>query len=138
MARRPRSDRKQLDQATPAGRWGAHLRELMDAKGLGAQELRILLVDEGHDVGVSAVRHWLRGETYPTHTLMESLGRILGLADYRHLLPPPHHGEQLAEHLRRDEGGETEGGMGPGGTNRGTGRGRGDRSRGDRDRKQSQ
>ena len=81
--------RKDLSPATCKGRFGAHIRGLVDRAGLTVGELHRHLAQRGFRITESGIRKWLRGEAFPTVEVLELLAGILGLTDYRHILPPP-------------------------------------------------
>jgi hypothetical protein len=60
----------------------------VDEHGWGPSEFVERLNAAGVDVSLSAVKKWLNGSHFPRPQDMEIIGSVLGLKDYRHLLPP--------------------------------------------------
>src|SRR5262245_542679 len=84
-ARKPISPRSRRFE----DRFALQLRDLVDKRGWGPSELRQRLDQAGLDVSLPAVKKWLNGSHLPRPQDMEIIGGLLGLRDYRHLLPPP-------------------------------------------------
>lgn len=97
----PRSDRKEFDSSTPEGRFGLHFRALVDATGLTVPQLKAAIEEAGRPVSLGGIRHWLRGDSYPDHAMMEVLGPILGLLDYRLIMPPAAESTKVPASRRR-------------------------------------
>lgn len=83
--------RKKIDPRTKKlqQRFGLHLRELMDKKGLSAGDLHRFLEAEEIEISVSAVTKWMRGEGFPNVLTLAVIAQALGVSDYRKVLPPP-------------------------------------------------
>lgn len=80
---------KPLDKRKRNDRFGIHLRELLAAKGWRIGEFHAALKSAGFKGDKPAVAKWLRGDAHPHVTDLEVLGKVLGLTDYRDVLPPP-------------------------------------------------
>lgn len=80
---KPRKELTAKEKRTPRGKFATHLRDLMDAAGLTSGEVAAKL-----DIREATVRYWLRGETFPDIETLVTLGKILHVEDYRHVLPP--------------------------------------------------
>lgn len=83
MSPKPRKELTAKEKRTPRGKFATHLRELLEARGITSAELAKKL-----DIKEPTVRYWLRGETFPDIETLAALGKILGLEDYRQVLPP--------------------------------------------------
>lgn len=84
--------RKQLTkgEARKLGEPGAfalHLDALLTERGISPQELADSCKAAGLPIEEHTVRAWLRGENMPKTHHLRKLGKALGLADYRHVLP---------------------------------------------------
>lgn len=82
--------RNELDpRSTKYGvRFGLHLRALLKNKKLGSTEFLQKLKADGLDVSLATVGKWLSGDRLPRCYDLESIGRVLGIRDYRQVLPP--------------------------------------------------
>src|SRR5262245_8261529 len=90
--------RKHLDPRSPEFevRFAIRLRWLVDKRGWGPSDFHEQLSIAGLVVSLPAVKKWLNGSDVPRPHEMELIGELLGLRDYRYVLPPP----------RRKEGGD--------------------------------
>lgn len=90
-ARHVARQRNELDpgSADLQVRFALHLRALLEAKKLSSAEAAARITAAGLPTEVPAVNHWLRGDNMPKAKDLETIGRALGLADYRKLLPEP-------------------------------------------------
>lgn len=84
--------RKQLSKAEARelgepGRFALHLDALLTERGLTPQALADACKKAGLPIEEHAVRAWLRGENMPKTAHLRRLGKVLGLADYRQVLP---------------------------------------------------
>lgn len=70
-------------------RFGLHFRDLLDKRGLGPSEFLEMLRKAGLDISASTFKSWTTGTHFPRHRDMETIGAVLGLRDYRKLLPRP-------------------------------------------------
>ena len=88
MAPRKRHD---LDPSSHdyATRWAIHLRKLVDQRRLSPAECWERLKVEGLEVSHQTVEAWLRGRRLPRVGDLEMIARVLKVADYRKILPPP-------------------------------------------------
>lgn len=88
MSPRPR---KHLDQRSKRfeTRFAIHLRDMLDKRGMTAAEFLARMQAAGVDVTIEAVKKWLRAERLPRPQDAETIGRILGIKDYRHVWPDP-------------------------------------------------
>lgn len=84
--------RKKLSRKTLAtiqGRFAEHLRALMDKRDWAVGDLQDRLKHAGLECTKATIHMWLRAETMPKAADLETLGNVLGLRDYRDVLPPP-------------------------------------------------
>lgn len=84
--------RKQLTKAEARklgepGSFALHLDALLTERGISPQDLAESCKALGLPIEEHAVRAWLRGENMPKAHHLRKLGKALGLADYRHILP---------------------------------------------------
>lgn len=88
MTPRPRHE---LDPSSDdyGTRWAIHLRKLVDQRRLTAAEFREQLEAVGLEVSHQTVEAWLRGRRLPRVGDLEMIARVLKVADYRKILPPP-------------------------------------------------
>jgi hypothetical protein len=70
-------------------RFAVRLRAVLDEQEMDAVDLADRLQRAGVEVTSEAVKKWLRAERLPHPSDAETIGRILGLKDYRKLWPPP-------------------------------------------------
>lgn len=70
-------------------RFALHLRELLDQRGLSAVNFVERLNEAGLKISQQTALKWISGYHVPHAKDMETIGRVLSLADYRFLLPPP-------------------------------------------------
>lgn len=73
---------------TEQGQFALHLQSLLDAKGWNSYTLAEACENAGLDVKEHTVRAWLRAENMPKSHQLRAIGKILGLEDPRHILPP--------------------------------------------------
>jgi hypothetical protein len=84
--------RKPITAAKPdelPARFAEWLRKTMEDKGWKAKDVAALLAKEGLDIGPRGIDVWLRAEGSPKFRDLEKIGRALGFADYRDMLPAP-------------------------------------------------
>ncbi len=88
MSPRPR---KRLDPKSTRfeTRFAIRLRELLDKRKLSAAEFLDRVRSAGVDVTRESVNKWIAGYHVPRPQDMPAIGSVLGLRDYRQLLPPP-------------------------------------------------
>jgi hypothetical protein len=89
VAAKARKKLSKKERATVEGRFALHLRSLMDGKGWQVGDLHERLVAAGLAVTKPAIHKWLRGDSMPVAGDLEAIGIVFGLADPRHILPPP-------------------------------------------------
>ena len=70
-------------------RFAIRLRDLLDKQQLTPAKFVDKLQSAGIDVTLQAVQKWLSAERIPRPQDMETIARLVGLKDYRFLLPPP-------------------------------------------------
>lgn len=70
-------------------RWAIHLRRLVDQRRLSPAEFRERLKVEGLEISHQTIEAWLRGRRLPRVGDLEMIARVLKVADYRKILPPP-------------------------------------------------
>jgi hypothetical protein len=70
-------------------RFAIQLRELLAKRKMTATDFIQRVQAAGVDVSAIAIRKWLSASHVPRPQDMPAIGRVLGLKDYRHLLPPP-------------------------------------------------
>lgn len=70
-------------------RFAIQLRGLLDKQKLTAADFLDRIRAAGVDVTRESVNKWIAGYHVPRPQDMPAIGRVLGLKDYRHLLPPP-------------------------------------------------
>jgi transcriptional regulator with XRE-family HTH domain len=83
--------RVELDEKSPdiKVRFALKLRGLVAKKGWTSVDLAERIA--GYDGAVTnrAIDAWLRGDTLPSISILESLAEVLGITDYRQILPAP-------------------------------------------------
>ena len=85
--------RKPLNPAKLNERFGLHFQGLIEAAGLTVGELQERMTSAGQKISKQGIRHWCRGDAFPSPFAMEALAKIFNLPDvedYRHVLPPPY------------------------------------------------
>jgi|GEM_PF-6653700 len=90
LARMSPQTRKDLDPAKLNERFGLHFQGLIETAGITVGELEKQMVAAGHKISKQGIRHWTRGDAFPSPFAMETLATIFRLEDYRHVLPPPY------------------------------------------------
>ncbi len=70
-------------------RFARHLLDLMEKNGWSSKDVSQRLSRAGLEIGPRGVDVWLRAEGSPKFRDLETIGRALGLKDYRDVLPPP-------------------------------------------------
>ena len=74
---------------TEPGRFALHLDALLAARGWSPGDFACVLTKAGlGHVKEHAVRAWLRADNMPKSHDLRAIGKALGLADPRHILPP--------------------------------------------------
>lgn len=83
--------RKEIDPKSKeyGDRFALRLRDLLDRRKLNAAEFLDRVRAAGVDVSAEAIRKWIAGDHLPRPQDMPAIGTVLGLRDYRDLLPPP-------------------------------------------------
>ncbi|MGQ0633096.1 MAG: hypothetical protein ACT4QC_00655 [Planctomycetaceae bacterium] len=69
-------------------RFAVHLRALLERRGWSSQHFAAMLAEAGVNVAYRAVDVWLRGGL-PRARDLERIADVLGLDDYRQVLPDP-------------------------------------------------
>ncbi len=72
------------DKRSDAGKFAAHLANLMQSKGISKEELT-----KRTGIEDATLRKWLRGDGMPgSFASLKSLADALSISDYREMLPP--------------------------------------------------
>ena len=82
--------RKEIDPLTTdlRERFALHLRTLLDKKGMGPKAFCDGMKEAGDEVSLAAVKKWMAGNGFPNVANLVSIAKVLGVADYRKILPP--------------------------------------------------
>lgn len=71
-----------------AGAFAYHLQSLLKERDWDHHKLAEKLAAAGVKVSEAGVRMWVRGDNMPKAEDLRAIGRVFGLADPRHILPP--------------------------------------------------
>jgi ribosome-binding protein aMBF1 (putative translation factor) len=82
VAGRPREDQPKEVRGTDAGRFGRHLAELIEARGLTVAEFAAKIGKQP-----SVVNHYIRGIRTPPFSAWRRMSKALGLENIRDLVP---------------------------------------------------
>jgi ribosome-binding protein aMBF1 (putative translation factor) len=82
VAGRPREEQPRKVRGTDAGRFGRHLAELIEARGLTVAEFATKIGKQR-----SVVNHYIRGIRTPPFGAWRRMSKALGLKNVRDLLP---------------------------------------------------
>lgn len=83
-----RLTKKEARSKGEPGAFAAHLGALMDERGWDHHKLAEKLQEAGLTIAESGIRVWMRGEGMPKAEQLRAIGRVFGLDDPRHILPP--------------------------------------------------
>jgi hypothetical protein len=82
-----RLTKKEARQLGEPGAFALHLAAILSRKQWTHQDLAKACQAASLNVKEHQVRAWLRGENMPKSSMLRPIGRVLGLADPRHILP---------------------------------------------------
>lgn len=67
--------------------FGRHLKEILDKRKLTPGSLSVALTKRGVTIGRKGVEKWLRGDSTPPMHVLFHTAAVLGLRDWRKILP---------------------------------------------------